>query len=1157
MDPITGLAALAGISLATVAGLRLKKNMDEGFEALPDFNTGYQASVDESQTRYNKFSKLVNPITNSIIPVGSPDSTINEQKDTVNASLGSMQAEFSPDSSQTLVLKKFENKFKARSDSDKSFYAAIKFCREAGQGENPFSAVSENGQFRFDRDCGVCITTGVDEEGKRFRTQQGMVVDPDARDGAIAEKERNGWAYPRIGPAIGTCEGSPGAPVFAVTEEDFKKYKSRQRCLHQKTLGGEDHCALCFGSDNVFSSVPPTTQTNIVSFALQGTGVASLEARGIRLGQRQLSESSPVTFELKDIKEGDTFLLNVTEVAGSSVGTNVYGYLFGRTPRDGLYTMPLNLIATIDDETGTLPSKSGGFHNFTDIGLDVAKIRPGAGKTRMRLRGVIPFTFVQSNEFPAMDCLEGPYQTQSASASAFATDQPCFARGSRPGNYNDACLRQRILDAGCTNAGTLFQNPGQLNTKNGVAQNLTQIYNTIQEIANNDMVDPDSTKKCSGREIQTPCDPFIARPATMKFGTSLTSGNTLIVNQAQQCLSFLYHNKGANERANPPRVGPTYQNPSSYRNDRRYVKNVFCLPDGQLNPDRSQTARDALSRIGDNGYQGKIGVDAIKQYLSDQLSLATDVTRNGNSDPERRAAITNCFGTNLRALPSAVTGSPTVITNPCGVVAQYVRVLPSTYWGDSFIEISQLAVIDKNGQNIAPGKSTAGSSPPYISHGYGTHEASRAIDGQIYPKRQNFYHSLSAGGNTQFLLNLGAPTDITKIIYITRGDTPAIARRKNGIRLQLLDSNQSVVNQTILDSSVRQDIVYLQRGADLSCKSELPPPQPITLPAGYRQGLYVRFFDITDPNPDITPGNRGWGPRMGTPGAYGRIMFNDWNIARHDRSGVVAKGYYVAPGPETLYIITDSDDGIFVSFDNRQVIRNWTIHGPTRDTSAAIPIPKAGVYPFELRFYEWGGGAVCNMYYRINDEGTWTNDLSRRFAYNPSDIAREDQSYQASLARSRVTPLPTSFRPAFNTRTGTVQINGDYILSMTIRPEGTVSGWGNIVRFTTQGGDCCVPGQRMPAIWFWPGELRLHVQIGDMTDGNWGIQPVTRCPLNTNTTFRLECRGSDVIVQVGNETIRARQPSRRPTGNATVFMGDAFYQAAKCLITNFSFTPLN
>lgn len=49
MDPITGLAALAGISLATVAGLRLQKATKEPFAALPDTDTKYPESINESQ----------------------------------------------------------------------------------------------------------------------------------------------------------------------------------------------------------------------------------------------------------------------------------------------------------------------------------------------------------------------------------------------------------------------------------------------------------------------------------------------------------------------------------------------------------------------------------------------------------------------------------------------------------------------------------------------------------------------------------------------------------------------------------------------------------------------------------------------------------------------------------------------------------------------------------------------------------------------------------------------------------------------------------------------------------------------------------------------------------------------------------------------------
>lgn len=1172
MDPITGLAALAGLSLASVAGLRLKKNYEEGFEPLPEQSTDYANAIKESQSRYNKFSRLINPITNSIIPVGSSATTISEQKETVAGALGAYTAAFSPDSANSLVLKKFENQFQPRSDPKKSLYGAMKFCRDAGKQTNPFTvynsdgsvklqgAVSPDGQFKFDEICGVCLTSGVDEEGNRFRTPQGMVVEPSTRDAAVQEQQEKGWSYARVTPAIGTCEGAPGIPAFAVNAQDLDRFRARQACIGSKTIGGADNCALCYDSDSVYASVPPSSQTFPISFILQGTGSLSLQLRGTQLSQKTLSESTPTTIELTGAKEGDTFLLDIQDIANSQTPTNVYGYMASKTPREGLFTMPLNLLTTIDDETGSSPSKSGGFYTFESIGLDVAKMRPAPGKTRMRLRGILPFTFVQPSEFAAMDCLNAPYQTQSASASAFSTDQPCFAKGSAPGKYNDTCLRQRILDAGCTNAGTLYQNPGSLNSKAGSPQTLTQIYRTLQDIVSQDMIDVEATKQCSGRTIETPCDPFILNAATTKFGAALQSGNTQRATQAKQCLSFLYHNKGANEKANPPRVGPTYSGLVTYKNNQREIKNIYCLPEGGLNPDTNESAITTLSRMGDNGYKGKIGVEAIKEYLSDQLALATDGTKNANTDPERKAAIINCFGPNLTNLPPLLSGNPTVVTNPCGVIAQYVRILPSQNVSDAFIEISQLVVIDKTGTNVAPGKSTSGTTSPYSSHGVGSHEAALAIDGQMYAKAQNFYHSATAGGNTQFLLNLGQPTDITKIIFFSRGDAGRTSNpRKNGIRLQLLDATQNVIAQRTLNSALREDVSFLQAGAETSCRSELPQPAAITFPAGYTAGVYVRFYDITDANPDIVPGNRGWGGRLGTPNAYARIQFNDGNIGRYDRSGLVARGYYIAPGPETLYLYTESDDGIYVSFNNVQRISNWTIHGPTGDSSPAIQIPAAGIYPFELRFYEWGGGALCNLYYRINDEATWRTDLSARFAYKPDEIAQEESSYQATL-QSQIASLPSSFTPTSNQRLGTAQNNGDYELTMTIKPTQMSGSWATIVQFTKTGSSIgSTVGDRMPSLWFIPSSFRLHVRIGDTSDANWGVDTAGACIANRENTFSLICQGRNITVQLNNETIQVTQPNARPTGLATVWsvLSVSGWVPAGCLVTNFRFRRLN
>jgi hypothetical protein len=141
---------------------------------------------------------------------------------------------------------------------------------------------------------------------------------------------------------------------------------------------------------------------------------------------------------------------------------------------------------------------------------------------------------------------------------------------------------------------------------------------------------------------------------------------------------------------------------------------------------------------------------------------------------------------------------------------------------------------------------------------------------------------------------------------------------------------------------------------------------------------------------------------------------------------------------------------------------------------------------------------------------------------------------------------------------GTAQNNGDYTLSMNIVPRSIdFNNWGEIVHFTMTGGDCCRPGERMPGIWFIPRTLRIHVRIGDMGDGNWGVDTATACALNQTNTFSIECRGSQVTVRLNSETIRVTQPSKRPTGLAQVFAGTRFYPPANASISFFKFTGLN
>jgi hypothetical protein len=128
---------------------------------------------------------------------------------------------------------------------------------------------------------------------------------------------------------------------------------------------------------------------------------------------------------------------------------------------------------------------------------------------------------------------------------------------------------------------------------------------------------------------------------------------------------------------------------------------------------------------------------------------------------------------------------------------------------------------------------------------------------------------------------------------------------------------------------------------------------------------------------------------------------------------------------------------------------------------------------------------------------------------------------------------------------------------MTITPSRIIFGdWGSLLQITATGGACCNPGDRIPALWFMPSSLRIHVRIGDMRDGNWGVDTASSCIMNRPNTFSILCQGNRVTVTLNNEVINVTQPSTRPRGVGAVW--SRFSQTpAGATITNFSFRSLN
>jgi hypothetical protein len=190
---------------------------------------------------------------------------------------------------------------------------------------------------------------------------------------------------------------------------------------------------------------------------------------------------------------------------------------------------------------------------------------------------------------------------------------------------------------------------------------------------------------------------------------------------------------------------------------------------------------------------------------------------------------------------------------------------------------------------------------------------------------------------------------------------------------------------------------------------------------------------------------------------------------------------------------------------------------------------------------------------------SWAQCIGAPIADPPLNFVKKNGKEDVITAQAQCIPLPTTLNllNSQNRKIGNVNVTGNYILSFNITPRAINHGaWANIIHFTITGRDWD-NNSRVPAIWFWPGSLRLHVRIGDIGPGgwNWG-QDSNHLPMNQKSSFRLECVDKKVTLTVNGDVWNITQPGRRPTGNATIYAGNPWYPSANALLENLCYTPL-
>jgi hypothetical protein len=113
----------------------------------------------------------------------------------------------------------------------------------------------------------------------------------------------------------------------------------------------------------------------------------------------------------------------------------------------------------------------------------------------------------------------------------------------------------------------------------------------------------------------------------------------------------------------------------------------------------------------------------------------------------------------------------------------------------------------------------------------------------------------------------------------------------------------------------------------------------------YYKGMNFESLVLTRTDPQI---NFNWGASAPDPVVGADLFSVRWT------------GEVEAAFTETYTFYTNSDDGIRLWIDGRQLVDNWTDHGTT-ENSGKIDLVAGNTYSLLMEFYENGGGAVAEL----------------------------------------------------------------------------------------------------------------------------------------------------------------------------------------------------
>jgi hypothetical protein len=580
-------------------------NYKEGFFNFPDER--HNRFVKESQDKYNSLSSLINLPT----PVLSVNS--NNATDFKNALSG-----LSTQDTDTGYTFNITNDYKIP-DAIPNTFVKSKSCEEQGPTCSAFD------DSTFAANCGISFDKeGTGREGKPhigglFVSSEDRQNQNNAANTAIKNSKD---PYKIYQPTLGRSK--PG--TFALSKDKCLILKEKLECESNKTFSSPN-CSQCFTTKG-FGRAGPETGRISSTLYLFGSGIVTVNTSNsspaqISLPESNLNSTTAINVNIPDNAEGTVFNINVKPIANKAL-TFVCGYIEGQTAR-GLFKLDLINLVQSDLVTSASPKING---SFNKNGFSCRSIVPGTGKTTLNLSCLMPFSFLNMYDGDSNICNNGPVITKASSATFLESD-PCYGKKNKPGNYTLECLKDRWTDLGGSLQGTdypdnLVKANALQNDANGKPLDIDTIIDNLSTRIVSGITGKDSSgnplsiadwnslsMSTRGVPISTPCD-------------SISDGTL-----SQQCLSYLYFNKGATSN-----IGPTYtlspQEVASMKGQNS--ANTYCQPGTSLDP----TTPEGL-KFG----QSLGGINSVKTTYDQINRLANDNTKPNSA---RADAMLQCYG---------------------------------------------------------------------------------------------------------------------------------------------------------------------------------------------------------------------------------------------------------------------------------------------------------------------------------------------------------------------------------------------------------------------------------------------------------------------------------------------------------------------------------